>query len=102
MHLNARYRRILMPGIDSLNARIDSLNARCIKSPKSSSHHSYLPFVLTTGGVHLLLVDVLDLRGRAAQDPLFFLLGQLVRHHLDRLGPLVPVVTATGAVSQSS
>lgn len=51
---------------------------------------SHLSFVVTNGGVHLLLVDVLDLGGGTAQDALLLLLGQRLCYHLDRLGPLVP------------
>ena len=50
----------------------------------------HLSFVVADGGVHLLLVDVLDLRGGAAQDALLLLLGQRLCDHLDGLCPLVP------------
>lgn len=35
----------------------------------------YLSFVVANGGVHLLLVDVFNLGGGAAQDALLLLLG---------------------------
>lgn len=50
----------------------------------------HLSFVVADGGVHLLLVDVLDLGGGAAQDALLLLFGQRLGYHLDGLGPLVP------------
>ncbi len=50
----------------------------------------HLSFVVADGGVHLLLVDVLDLGGGAAQDALLLLFGQRLSYHLDGLGPLVP------------
>lgn len=51
---------------------------------------THLPFVVTDGRVHLLLVDVLNLGGGTAQDALLFLFGQRVGHHLDGLGPFIP------------
>lgn len=51
--------------------------------------------MVADGGVHLLLVDDLDLGGGAAQDSFLLLLGQLVRHHLYRFHPFVPVTVAT-------
>lgn len=45
---------------------------------------------MADGGVHLLLVHVLDLGGGAAQDALLLLLGQRLGDHLDGLGPFVP------------
>lgn len=56
---------------------------------------SHLSFMVTDGGVHLLLIDDLDLGGGTAQDTFLLLLGQLVRHHLDRFHPFVPVTVAT-------
>lgn len=50
----------------------------------------HLSFVVADGGVHLLLVHVLDLGGGAAQDALLLLLGQRLGDHLDGLGPFVP------------
>lgn len=56
---------------------------------------SHLSFMVADGGVHLLLIDDLDLGGGAAQDSFLLLLGQLVRHHLDGFYPFVPVIMAT-------
>lgn len=50
----------------------------------------HLSFVVADGGVHLLLVDVLDLGGGAAQDALLLLFGQRLSYHLDGLCPFVP------------
>lgn len=58
--------------------------------PAGTASIPHLPFVVADGGVHLLLVDVLDLGGGAAQDALLLLLGQRLGDHLDGLGPLVP------------
>lgn len=53
----------------------------------------HLSFVVADGGVHLLLIDVLDLRCGAAQDALLLLLGQRLCYHLDGFGPLVSTGT---------
>lgn len=58
--------------------------------PDYAQTNRHLSFVVADGGVHLLLVDVLDLGGGAAQDALLLLLGQRLGYHLDGLGPLVP------------
>lgn len=58
--------------------------------PAARHRLSNLSFVMTGWRVHLLLIDVFDLRDGATQDSFLFLFGQLVRHHLNSLDPLVP------------